>query len=357
MVGCWVGSSLIRFVVGASTSLPACCQSTFLHGKWLKFGWNCADSTVPAASPAVLLTSSTELIVAPKSRHAPPPASSKTHDLSSSHSTPSAPTSAAAAEWEHARRRLLRLLPLSLAPPEAAPSTDSAPHHDQHESVYVCPSLARVVKKAFPSGSGRFTVAHHARPTGKGSATIDAPPSGESSGSSGPSGAEGSGSNAGAASAGATAQEQILAEVRVVESAKVPAGHVWMSEALRREVGIKKGDGACELLRCVGLLRSPQVTTVTDGLPTKPDSARHCPLPLARPVKRSARKTRTPLLPRPPHPASPPPNLLPPPLRPPSRASTSLSPSSARTSSTLSRRDSFRALRRGVARRAHRECW
>ncbi|KAL7340906.1 P-loop containing nucleoside triphosphate hydrolase protein [Rhodotorula toruloides] len=202
MVGCWVGNSLIRFVV---------------------------DSTSPVASPAVLLTSSTELIVAPKSRHAPPPASSKTHDLSATHSKSSAPTSAAAAEWEQARRRLLRLLPLSLAPPEAAPSTDSS-SQDEHASVYVYPSLARVAKKAFPSGSGRFTVAYHARPTGRGSATIDAPPSSDSAG---------------------PGNEHVLAEVRVVESAKVPAGHVWMSEALRREIGIRKGDGAFELVRCV----------------------------------------------------------------------------------------------------------
>ncbi|BGP21579.1 peroxin-1 [Rhodotorula toruloides] len=221
MVGCWVGSSLIRFVV---------------------------DSTSPTATPAVLLTSSTELIVAPKSRHAPPPASSKTHDLSATHSTSSALTSAAAAEWEQARRRLLRLLPLSLAPPEAASSTDSSAHHDDHDSIYVCPSLARVVKKAFPSGSGRFTVAHHARPTGRGSATIDAPPSGDSSGRSGGA-AGGEATSPGAASAGVSGNEHILAEVRVVESAKVPVGHVWFSDALRREVGIRKGGGAFELIR------------------------------------------------------------------------------------------------------------
>ncbi|KAJ8296981.1 Peroxisome biosynthesis protein PAS1 [Rhodotorula toruloides] len=220
MVGCWVGSSLIRFVV---------------------------DSTSPAASPAVLLTSSTELIVAPKSRHAPAPASSKTHDLSATHSKSSAPTSAAAAEWEHARRRLLRLLPLSLAPPEAAPSTDSS-LQDEPASVYVCPSLARVAKKAFPSGSGRFTVAYQARPTGKGSATIDAPPSSDSAGPSGGA-ASGDAASLGAASAGGSGNEHVLAEVRVVESAKVPAGHVWMSEVLRREIGFKKGDGAFELVR------------------------------------------------------------------------------------------------------------
>ncbi|BGO92769.1 hypothetical protein NBRC10512_007888 [Rhodotorula toruloides] len=220
MVGCWVGNSLIRFVV---------------------------DSTSPVASPAVLLTSSTELIVAPKSRHAPPPASSKTHDLSATHSKSSAPTSAAAAEWEQARRRLLRLLPLSLAPPEAAPSTDSS-SQDEHASVYVYPSLARVAKKAFPSGSGRFTVAYHARPTGRGSATIDAPPSSDSAGPSGGA-ASGDAASPGAASAGGSGNEHVLAEVRVVESAKVPAGHVWMSEALRREIGIRKGDGAFELVR------------------------------------------------------------------------------------------------------------
>ncbi|GAA6006638.1 hypothetical protein JCM10207_005001 [Rhodosporidiobolus poonsookiae] len=212
VVGCWVGgTTLVRFMV---------------------------DSISPEATPALLLTSSTELIVAPKSRHpAPSSSSSKPHDLSTSPSTTSPPASS---DWDQTRRRLLRLLPLSLAPGELASAPTNARPGD--DALFVHPSLARAVRRAFPSG--RITVSHYARPTGKSApgagADGAAPAAAEESGSPNP--------QNGASEAQSKAVVTAMAEVRVYESASVPREHVWVGEKVRREIGLKE-DGEFELLR------------------------------------------------------------------------------------------------------------
>ncbi|GAA5969154.1 hypothetical protein JCM11641_007489 [Rhodosporidiobolus odoratus] len=209
VVGCWVGgTTLVRFMV---------------------------DSVSPLASPAVLLTSQTELIVAPKSRHtAPAPSASLKHDLTPS--TTSNPASSST-EWDTVRRKLLRLLPHDLTPPELS---DASPNERPGEdAVFVAPSLARAVRRAFPLG--RLTLAHYVRPVA-------------SSGKMSSGGEQASNPAAveGGAAAGGDEDEtaaKAVAEVRVYESTKIPPGHAWVSEKCRREIGLQAGDGAFELLK------------------------------------------------------------------------------------------------------------
>ncbi|ORY80196.1 P-loop containing nucleoside triphosphate hydrolase protein [Leucosporidium creatinivorum] len=193
-IGCWVGgTTLVRFTV---------------------------DSTSPSASPALLLTSATELIVAPKTRRSAAVPSTKTHDLSS---TPSAPSTSniTSPEWSSLKRRLVRLLPLegivsSSAEPNSAESADT--------DALVSPSLHRDLKRVFPSL--RINLVHHARPVARGSSS-----SGEAGGASGEDGAKD--------------ERRKEAEVRIKESSAVPAGHVWIGEAARAELTIAvAGQGA-----------------------------------------------------------------------------------------------------------------
>ncbi|GAA5945061.1 hypothetical protein JCM3775_004275 [Rhodotorula graminis] len=260
-VGCWVGSTLVRFAV---------------------------DSTLPSASPAVLLTTSTELVVAPKARHAPPSSSStKTHDLSSTTSTTSAaaaghlaPTSAAQAEWERARRTLLRLLPpafpcpttttltttttspsLSLTSP--SPTTTAPTPPDTPVELVVHPSLARTLRRAFPGLGGRASVVHWARPgagagsgsgagaggaagagSGAGTGTGARGEEGEGGASEGAGAAGGAGAAAGGAGGGGPSAPL---DVVVVECERVPPGHAWADERVRGELlgsGAGAGSGA-----------------------------------------------------------------------------------------------------------------
>ncbi|GAA6051698.1 hypothetical protein JCM3770_001233 [Rhodotorula araucariae] len=233
VVGCWVGSTLVRFVV---------------------------DSTTPSASPAVLLTTSTELIVAPKSRHlASASSATHKHDLSAP-STSAAPTSAAQAEWAQLSRRLLRLLPPSFpAPPPAADQHDPERPTDP-PALVVHPTLARAVRRAFPGLSARISAAHYPRPgAGARSATTDAPLQQESDAPA-PAPAPGSPVAAPAAAGspvgvGADAAASAPVEVRLVESEAVPVGHVWAGEVARAELfaagaGAGAGrEGAFELIR------------------------------------------------------------------------------------------------------------
>ncbi|GJN92246.1 hypothetical protein Rhopal_005276-T1 [Rhodotorula paludigena] len=240
-VGCWVGSSLIRFVVGTSLTLVT-------PG---------ADSTTPSASTAVLLTSTTELIVAPKSRHLPSsaPSSSKTHDLS------------ATAEWELLRRKLLRLLPTSHPSPLSDPS--AAAPSPPPDALVVHPALARALVRAFLAG--KITVSHFARPKERTGAD-------EAAGGA----AQGAGPGAGdvqpapfapppsappaaAAAVGTPDKALEVVEVAVVASERVPLGHAWVGERVRDELfgpssagggagkkgteGLGRRDGAFELLR------------------------------------------------------------------------------------------------------------
>ncbi|GAA5997379.1 AAA family ATPase peroxin 1 [Rhodotorula paludigena] len=240
-VGCWVGASLIRFVV---------------------------DSTTPSASTAVLLTSTTELIVAPKSRHLPSsaPSSSKTHDLSGPSSSASAPASSAAtAEWGLLRRKLLRLPPTSHPSPLSDPS--AAAPSPPPDALVVHPALARALVRAFPAG--KITVSHFARPKERTGAD-------EAAGG----GTQAAGPGAGDVQphafapppsaptpAGAGPPDKALeaVEVAVVASERVPPGHAWVGERVRDELfglssaaggagkkgteGLGRRDGAFELLR------------------------------------------------------------------------------------------------------------
>ncbi|BGP12537.1 hypothetical protein JCM10213_007619 [Rhodosporidiobolus nylandii] len=202
-IGCWVsGTTLVRFVV---------------------------DSNTPSTSSPLLLTSSTELIVAPKTRHTSTPASSTKHDLS----TPSAPSLPAGSniEWDYTRRKLLRLLPLQLEPAELSfAHVNERPGND---ALFVSPSLSRAVRRAFPLG--RITVAHYPRPL--------------------PAAAK-SGSNAGAGAEqqpqedqGMGKEEARSTEGRVYASEQVQEGHVWAGKKVRRELGLEEGERAYELLR------------------------------------------------------------------------------------------------------------
>ncbi|CEQ38689.1 SPOSA6832_00142, partial [Sporobolomyces salmonicolor] len=209
VVGCWVGgTTLVRFVV---------------------------DSTDPPASPALLLTSSTELIVAPKSRHAPPPVASKTHDLS--HPSSSPPPAVHTAEWDSLRRKLLRLLPLELEASVVAGSLDDAPDVPHRgDEIYLSPSLYRSVRRIFPAS--KLNLAHHPRP--KSSATNDGPAP--------PPTTDEAASGSGAGKGKEERRGSMGVEVRLRDSAKVPAGHAWIGERVRRELGIKGDRGGFELL-------------------------------------------------------------------------------------------------------------
>ncbi|GAA5917426.1 hypothetical protein JCM8208_004074 [Rhodotorula glutinis] len=278
-VGCWVGSTLVRFAV---------------------------DSILPNASSTVLLSTSTELVVAPKARHAPSSSSAtKTHDLSAPSTTTttttsssSAPTSAAQAEWEHVRRTLLRLLPSSFPRPSSttsstAPtsSTDTDPDADAPPQLVVHPSLARKVRRAFPGAGarGRVSAAWWARPgsgAGAGARGEGAGARGEGAGAGArgegeegvaspraasgalpeaapPAGGAGGGGGGGGAGGGLNAVDVVL-----VECDAVPPGHVWADERARGELlgpgsgagagGAAAAEGKYELLR-LGAPLSAQV--------------------------------------------------------------------------------------------------
>ncbi|GAA6059881.1 hypothetical protein JCM10212_007086 [Sporobolomyces blumeae] len=212
VVGCWVnGSTLVRFVV---------------------------DSTEPEAYSAVLLTSSTELIVAPKSRHAPPAAAqTKPHDLS----TPSV-ASTHLPEWDATRKKLLRLLPLELEHSVLAGSVVDGPIDSAtNDEAYLHPSLYRTLHRIF-TGS-KLALSHQARPKPRSPGTAGGGPEAEDS------------HDAGSAAAGATNKGKddlvrpVVAEVRIRESSKVSVGHCWIGERVRAELGLKADSRPFELLR------------------------------------------------------------------------------------------------------------
>ncbi|GAA5838500.1 hypothetical protein JCM9279_003263 [Rhodotorula babjevae] len=257
-VGCWVGSTLVRFAV---------------------------DSTTPAA-PAVLLSTSTELVVAPKARH-PPLSATKTHDLSST-STAAQPTSAAQAECESVRRTLVRLLPAAYPCPRPS-SSSSAPTDAERQQqqpqleleLVVHPSLARKVRRAFPGLGGRASVVHWARPgsgsgsgsgagagaggaagpgaRGEGEEGVGSPrvggvqlPGGGEAGAAGGGGGGGAAGGAaagggGAGGAGGASHHHSSPgiDVVVVGCDAVPPGHAWADERTRGELlGLGAGAGA-----------------------------------------------------------------------------------------------------------------
>ncbi|SCV68391.1 BQ2448_512 [Microbotryum intermedium] len=204
MVGCWVGgTTLVRFIV---------------------------DATTPAASPAVLLTSATELLVAPRSRYAKaPPLPAKVHDLSSD--TAAVPSSLSP-EWERVRKRLVRLLPL-----EAMPSSSSSIIAEPRSSVlrsgtvdesttydaFIAPTLYQILARVFPSL--RMAISHHPRPPTKGP---DAPaPTTDEPGKD-------------------SHRKQV--DIRIKLGREIQNGHIWLGDAARQGLGIGP-DRAFELLK------------------------------------------------------------------------------------------------------------
>ncbi|KAM0755823.1 AAA-domain-containing protein [Meredithblackwellia eburnea MCA 4105] len=237
IVGCWVGgTTLVRFVV---------------------------DSTSPASSPAVLLTSDTELIVAPKSRNQPSAPTQKPHDLSSTPTVngrhPPAPTvngfAHATSDLERmVKRRTLRLLPRSYPLGIPTSPVDGIEEKEKEPIAYLSPDLYRLVKSVW--GAGKGTVVLHSRPKGEGSSsengrgreesggqqqqppqpngvTVGSPSAGQAYGVVGPTGSSGRKS----------------AEVRFKEGVNVPSGHLWISDRGRKDLGIEIGAGPFDLVR------------------------------------------------------------------------------------------------------------
>lgn len=206
-----------------------------------------SDSTTPTASPALLLSADTELVVAPKTRNSAAPLSSpKTHDLSTLPSIPngtSFPTNGApptSAEWDATRRRLLRLLPRELL-------LDLEGRGDEAEletSAYVSSSLYKAVRRAWPSG--KCSVGLCVRPKGEGATGGAGAGAGASGSGNGEKPKEDGALGAGSGAGGATKR----VDVRFREARGVPAGHIWLGEKVRSELGLLEGsEGGFELLR------------------------------------------------------------------------------------------------------------
>lgn len=183
-----------------------------------------------------MLSSATELIVAPKSRHPPKAEKTSTHDLSGPPVHP-AVTSAATAEWEQAKKRLLRLLPAEVEPAEA-----SAVDPMKDQTVYVSRGLYELVRRAFP-GESRMTISHQARPVHKASNASSSSTQADNAGIAG-----GDEEHATPAPESTATPSKPVAEVRIAACAEVPVAHVWVPETVRRELGLKQSD-AFELLR------------------------------------------------------------------------------------------------------------
>ncbi|KAK4696983.1 peroxin-1, partial [Phenoliferia sp. Uapishka_3] len=199
VVGCWVGgTTLVRFVV---------------------------DATSPAASPALLLSSDTELIVAPKTRNAPQVSSPPTHDLSSSSQNKA--RNGSSPEWEACRRKLLRLLPRDLDLELGSGDVDP-----QLEGIaYVSKSLYKAIISNWPAG--KISIGHYVRP--------------KSSDVGGSGGEKEKGKEEASTAAAAGSNGRI--DVKVKVGKRVPPGHVWVGEKIRKEIGLADGAGSFELLR------------------------------------------------------------------------------------------------------------
>ncbi|KAL8286225.1 hypothetical protein RQP46_004713 [Phenoliferia psychrophenolica] len=213
VVGCWVGgTTLVRFVV---------------------------DGTSPAASPALLLSADTELIVAPKTRNAPPPTAPATHDLSSLSSPPTqngySSHSASTPEWDAARRKLLRLLPRELVL-----DLDGASDADTDAIAFVSSGLYKVIKRSW--SAGKISVGLCVRPNGSDAAAAGGEK--EKARDDGKAKDEASAPGAGA--------KRIDVKVRAAKG--VPRGHVWVGEKVRKDLGLAESPAGFELLRLAGPL-------------------------------------------------------------------------------------------------------
>ncbi|GAA6011810.1 hypothetical protein JCM11491_000758 [Sporobolomyces phaffii] len=222
------------------------------HSTVVKF---LVDSTEPEFPPStatlpLLLTSATELIVAPKSRHVPPsPAShaSKAHDLS----TKSAPrpsyqlSPSATCEWNALRKKLLRLAPLSYL----AGIHLSEPTSTTVDEVYLSRQTFKTVQAIFGPGQ-KLTLSVQPRPkfgnhaSAPGAVTDDTHEAAVAT-------------QSGPKDGTATTQGETV-EVRARESARLGAGQVWIGSKLREDLRLMgagsaghllASDGAFELLR------------------------------------------------------------------------------------------------------------
>ncbi|GAA5888591.1 hypothetical protein JCM16303_000882 [Sporobolomyces ruberrimus] len=220
-VGCWINNStVVKFLVDSTDP----------------------DLTSSSTNPLpLLLTSATELIVAPKSRHAPSTTTStKTHDLSFNGSS-SVPTSSAhLTEWNLLRRKLLRLLPLSydLAHVESE-STDTG------DEMYVSRAVYKKVQEIFGKGH-KLSLMVQARPKNGSTGSGPEEPSTSTLGTDSTSqkGKEGT------SAAGVGTEEKPSVEVRVRGSQRVGEGQVWIGANLREELGLGIGnEGDFELLK------------------------------------------------------------------------------------------------------------
>lgn len=219
IIGCWVGGgTLVRFKVGKLMCATLCRVKVVLS---TLFPCLIIDATTPQASPALLLTADTELIVAPKTRNTTASTSSITHDLASDESPTSKP------EWDRLRRRLLRLLPETLV----APSQIDLALSDS--TAFVSPESYRQFQIALPSM--RCILSHRTRPTAKvGALSSDREKEKERS--------------------NGTNDKDIVrtaeVEVRIAEAEDVPSGHIWINDRLRNELKIPAGS-SYELLKFV----------------------------------------------------------------------------------------------------------
>lgn len=231
VVGCWVGgSTLVRFTIGT-------CERSTRDPSWLTL--HPTDATTPAASPAVLLTYSTELLVAPKSRFAPPPSAPKTHDLSANGAQPSS-SKPLSPEWDRLRRKLVRLLPLEGLQSTSGERNDDDTTPPTSPEAFVSPALYRSLTAAAPTL--RVNLIYHARPVAKGSGSASGEPATPSSPQTNGNGKEEEASKD-------TKRKEV--EVLVKEARGVPNGHVWVSETVRKELALASGaEGTFELLRC-----------------------------------------------------------------------------------------------------------
>lgn len=219
------------------------------------------DSTEPEVPPnsslPLLLTSATELIVAPKSRHTPSAAAtgSKPHDLSSS----TAATTVHHPEWPVVRKKLLRLLPLEVLPTSQFEATDSGKGRD--DEVYLNRQLCRKLQEMFGRGS-KLGLMVQPRPSRSGAVSGGATTSNEDGGgvSTKANGHDHASSKKESASTDEKQQNQSISayvEVRLREGETVGDGQVWIGESLRNRLGLvplesaghHDEDGRFELLR------------------------------------------------------------------------------------------------------------
>lgn len=258
VVGCWVGgTTLVRFTVGKFQIQISRASKFYTDSPIL------VDATVPAASPALLLTSATELIVAPKTRHNYAPTTTKSHDLSS----PQASTSAIPKSpiWDAHRRKLIRLLPIDfdlpfLKPPKeptqlllengtSSASTSNSTLNgikptgilptelELLTTIYISPEQYYLLQPALPSL--RCTIFHYQRPT---PALIKAI-------------ADAKDREIATNTVDKEEEDRKLEiesrtiEVRIKEGKGIPYEHCWIGAALRRELKIDESRTGFELIK------------------------------------------------------------------------------------------------------------